>query len=154
VRALRQDRKKRGIALIAAAFILAGCGFNRAAAEPVVCAAQSRTTLLSVQLRPWAPSPSFVVPAGATVWAQVTKLPVTAQGPLGQPGPVADLHYLTAGSAPRLITSTRGDTTSSDPSFALSGTTGWQRLALPAGNWKVYSNTDPEVELVSCPTQG
>jgi hypothetical protein len=120
-----------------------------------VCGAAARTTLLAATtLEPWVPTTPFTVSANVTVWAEVTKLPVTAGGLFGDVGPVADLHPILSGTAPALVVQANGDTRSIDRDIGLNRPPGWQLQPIQPGTWQVYSDTDPQITIVACPKGG
>lgn len=143
------------IAFLATALLFAsGCGLSQPAARRNICATELRTPALNAQMEPRELSTAFVIAPNQTVWVQVTLLPRHSEGPLGQlPGPVANLYYVAAGNPPRMVTSSTGEISSPDPVFPLEGGPRWQEVGIPAGNWQVYSNTDPGISIVTCPKQ-
>lgn len=66
-------------------------------------------------------------------------------------GAIAELHSLRNGTAPRIEASANGDQTSKDPAIVIQKPLTWQRLPFGAGTWQLYSESNPGIEVVSCP---
>jgi hypothetical protein len=99
------------------------------------------------------PSAPFDVDAASAVWVMVTKRPTAAGGLLGGAGGVAELHRIAAGTAPSSTTGTGGKRTSADPSIVVRRALRWERLDVPPGSWRVYSSSNPAIELIACPSR-
>jgi len=122
------------------------------AVQPKVCDVSRGTVLLqAVKLTEKVPSADFSVPARSTVWVRVDFLPTSAGGLFGTVGGVAELHSVAAGAAPLMQTAANGDVTPLDPPIVVHKAVKWERTALAAGDWQLYSLSDPTISLLSCP---
>ena len=101
-------------------------------------------------LDPWTPSAPFAVEAGKTAWIQVTHRPTT-QTLFALTTDIADVHEIREGAKPKIDTNPNGDATSRDPVTNIHKPLAWQQLPLGKGSWRLYSEENPGIEVVSCP---
>jgi hypothetical protein len=139
-----------GVGLIA----FAGCGPSTPSSTAQVCNEAARTELLKANLEPWILSAPFTLPAGSEAWIQVTKLPAASEGLFGTVAGIAELHWIPNGAAPTVVTASNGGKESKDPFIEVQKAPPWQKMALAAGAWQLYSVSDPGIEVVSCPRTG
>jgi len=59
-----------------------------------------------------------------------------------------------SGAAPNLVTNSNGNQESRDPAIIVQKALTWQKLDLAPGDWRLYSMSDPGIEVVSCPQAG
>jgi len=144
----RLTRRLLAVAVAVVCLAVAACSARTKQQE--ICAERSQRNLLSAQLKPWIPSPAFAVTSGATVWVRVTTLPIDADGLFGTVGGVAQLHTVKAASPPQIATED-GHKVAKDPSVVIKKASQWQQLKLQPGTWRIYSVTNPAVEVVACP---
>lgn len=133
------------VGLLLAGFVAPSCG------TPLICEADQRTELLNVVLVELKPSPAFTLKDGYTGWIQVTRLPMSAEGPFGTIGAVAEVHSVRSGVAPNLKTDANGGVESHDPAINIDKSFTWQLLPMGSGAWQLYSLENPGIEVVSCP---
>lgn len=136
------------LGLLGASFLL-GCSPSQTA---TVCKQAQRTELLNTKLEAWTPTTPFTLESGNTAWIQVTHRPFLSTTLFGSLGAIAELHSLKNGAAPQIETDPNGDETSKDPAIIIQKPLTWQRLPFGAGSWQLYSESDPGIEVVSCPS--
>jgi hypothetical protein len=154
---MREDasRGKRGVlslVAICAFLLMSSCGLIPQAASPKICAEAARTELLKSRLQSWVPSVPFTVGQGSAAWLQVTLEPEAASGPFGSIAGIADLHPIPSGSSPTTGPGVDGSPESKDPTIVVKKSLTWQKLDLAPGAWQLYSEWDPGIEVVGCPT--
>jgi hypothetical protein len=110
--------------------------------------------MLKANLDPWVPSATFDLPAGSVAWIQVTKLPAASEGLFGTVAGIAELHWVPSGVAPNVVTASNGGKESKDPFIEVQKGPPWQKMALAAGAWQLYSASDPGIDVISCPGAG
>jgi len=129
----------------------AGCSVLPQSAVATICEPAARTELLNEQLNSWKPSTPFTLAPASTAWLEVTILPGSAEGLFGTIAGVADVHSIPNGSSPTIGTGPDGIQDSRDPTTVIQKAGIWQQLSLKAGAWQIYSESDPGIEIVSCP---
>jgi hypothetical protein len=143
-------RLTRRLVAVAVALCLAVAACSGRTKQQAICAEHSQRNLLSARLEPWVPSPAFTVAPETTAWVRVTKLPVDADGLFGTVGGVAQLHTVQAATPPQVVTED-GNKVAKDPFVVIKQASQWQLLPLEAGTWRIYSVTNPAIEVVACP---
>lgn len=111
-----------------------------------ICAEVSRTPLLTAHLSRMTPSDPITIARGSRAWVRMT-VPPNRSGLFGN---VADVRLYTvhAAAAPRTAI-VDGLVTPQDPWVPLPAMR-WQSLNAAPGAWRVYSEEDPTIEIVSC----
>jgi hypothetical protein len=129
----------------------AGCSLLPQTSVPRICEPAARTVLLNEQLDSWNPSTPFTLARASTAWLEVTILPFSAEGLFGGIGGIAEVHSIPSGSSPTVGTGPDGIKDSRDPAIIIQKALIWQQLSLKAGAWQIYSESNPGIEIISCP---
>ena len=116
-----------------------------------VCGKEQRTELLNVVLEPWTPSPPFILGTGKIVWIQLTRRPFVSDPLFGSTGAIAEVHPIADGTRPKVTTDPNGEPMAQDPSILIHKELTWQKLSMGSGSWQLYSESNPGIEVVSCP---
>jgi hypothetical protein len=130
----------------------ASCGSSPQSSK--ICEPPARTVLLNEKLDPWNPSTPFTLAPASTAWLEVTILPFSSEGLFGTIAGVAEVHSIRGGSSPAVGTGPNGIKESKDPAIIVQTALTWQELSLGAGAWQIYSESNPGIEIVSCPRVG
>ena len=115
------------------------------------CGPAEQVALLAADLVELEPSATIEVPPGTAAWIRVTKRPTAAGGLFGEVGGVAELHSIPADAVPALVTDAAGNRRSADPSIVVRRALIWERADLEPGAWRLYSLSNPGIEVVACP---
>ncbi len=156
MQAFHQTGRRQRLVLSLVVFLLltASCGSPAQSSSSKICEPAARTVLLNERLDPWTPSTPFTVAPASTVWLEVTILPFSSEGLFGTIAGVAEVHSIPAGSSPTVGTGPDGIKESKDPAIIVQKALTWQELSLGTGAWQIYSESNPGMEIVSCPRIG
>ena len=98
-------------------------------------------------LAPYTPSTAFTIQSGKVGWIQVNHRPtLNTLYPL--PTDVAEVHSIRKGVPPNVDS----NGTSRDPEIRIKNPLTWQQMTLGKGDWQLYSEENPGIEVVSCPS--
>jgi hypothetical protein len=110
--------------------------------------------LLNEKLADWTPSTPFTLAPKSAAWLEVTILPFSAEGLLAGFAGIAEVHSIPSGASPTVGTGPDGIQDSKDPAIIIQKAGIWQQLSLKSGAWQIYSESNPGIEIVSCPRTG
>ena len=148
---VRGKRLVSSLVVICAFLPISSCDLTPQAASPKICDQAVRTELLKSRLEPWVPSAPFTVAQASAAWLQVTRVPEAADGLFGSIAGIAELHPIPNGTSPTTGPGVDGNPMSKDPAIIVKKSGTWQALDLAAGDWQLYSEFDPGIEVVGCP---